>query len=195
MHENAGATVLAYPEESHEMIPARVELGVGPGDYTIQMVKENLGPVWAYDMFNGTFPASTLWDNEDTRLINAIAPQCNQGVKMGLEALGVTCVEGEFPATFWKSRPESVSFVRCDMDTYVTTIAALELFHRIMVPGGYFLIHDYAHGGLAGVGRAVAEFMEGPIGRHYEKSDNGDGQHLKIQKIQRRNDCSLTRLY
>jgi hypothetical protein len=136
--------------------------------------------VWAYDMFNGTFPTDTLWDSEDGRLISAIAPQCNGNVLAELSALGVTCVQGLFPMSFWFGHPKSVSFVHVDMDTYVTTISALELFHHLMIPGGYFLIHDYAHSGLGGVGRALAEFKASALGAHYDYRVEGD--HMRLDR-------------
>lgn len=164
------------------MIPilARVELGVGAGDYAARMAADKGGPVWAYDLFNGTFPEHTCWDNEDMMLISAISSQCDKTALDRLTTLGVICVVGEFPGTFWKNRPESVSFVRIDMDTYVTTISALELFHPRMIPGGHFLVHDYAHGGLSGVGRAIKEFMASPTGQEYTQEIDSD--HMRITK-------------
>ena len=165
-----------------EVKPALVELGVGYGLFTKELVDRDEGPVWAYDLFNGSFPVDTCWDNEDMRLVNAIGPQCNSTVMEDLESRGVICVPGVFPLTFWKKRPQSVSFVRIDMDTYVTTIAALELFHRLMVPGGYFVIHDYAHGGLSGVGRALAEFKAGEYASMYDFIGDDGNQHYKIAR-------------
>ncbi len=162
------------------MKPARVELGVGDGDSVAGLLAFDGGPVWAYDTFDSSFPVHTCWDDEDTRLCQDIGGVCNQLVLARLVAMGITCVVGEFPASFWRSHPESVSMVRVDMDTYVATIAALELFHPLMVPGGHFLVHDHNNGRLLGVRRAIKQFLDSPTGQLY-RSEEVNG-HMRITR-------------
>lgn len=148
------------------MIPCRVELGAGDGKNAERMIAEPGGTVWVYDTFYG-FPLDTLWDGESRGACEGIGSGY-PGVKDRLEYLGAVCVDGRFPESFWKSHPVSVSSVHIDMDTYITTISALELFDRVMIPGGAFNIHDWDNGGLPGVKRAVDEFLAGPFGTRYE---------------------------
>ena len=167
-------------ERRESEAPAKVELGVGGGGYCKDLAAGSGGPVWAYDTFDSRFPLHTATDGENVDILGEIALPCHGGIKKELEALGVICVVGEFPATFYVSHPISVSFVHVDMDTYISTLYALLLFHPLMIDGGVFMIHDYDNHGLPGVKRAADEFEAGPFGAQYEYSE--EAGHHKMRK-------------
>lgn len=137
--------------------------------------------MWAYDTFDGEFPFSTVGVGEEPDNFRMGGQYSTQSVMRVLESVGVTCVEGIFPDTFHKKHPTAVSFVHVDMDTYMSTISALELFHPIMVEGGIFKVHDYDNWGMPGVKRAVDEFQARPLGNLYEFSD--EAGHRKVRKL------------
>ena len=144
------------------------------------MVSEDRGPVWAYDTFDGKFPLFTASDGENQEILSIIGQPCTPDVRLELESLGVTCVVGVFPATFFTSAPREVSFVHVDIDTYIATQAALELFHPRMIYSGVFLVHDYDNWGLPGVKRAVDGFVASPWGREYD-CGMSDG-HFRLRR-------------
>ena len=164
---------------------AHVELGAGDGKFALSMLHSGR-PVWVYDTFNG-FPLHTLQDNEPKHLCIRIGQVCDKTVKETLESSGVHCVEGLFPYTFHLDHPESVELVHVDMDTYSTTISALQLFDKLMVPGGTFLIHDYNNDTLSGVKRAVDEFMQSKAAAEYDRQP-----HPNCFRLVKRNPASPT---
>lgn len=66
--------------------------------------------------------------------------------------------QGYFPDTA-KGLDKKFCFVRIDMDLYVPTKAALEIFEPLMVRGGVMLVHDYFGSQYPGIKKAVKEFM------------------------------------
>ena len=136
--------------------------------------------VWAYDTFDGEFPLHTVGEGEDPDNYRLYGQFSSSIVRSSLEEIGVTCVIGVFPATFFTASPREVSFVHVDMDTYMATQAALELFHPRMIYSGVFLVHDYDNWGMPGVKRAVDEFVASPMGKEYG-CDMSDG-HFRLRR-------------
>jgi hypothetical protein len=165
--------------EGEPAIPAAVELGVGNGDYCRSLVNTGNRNVWAYDTFDGAFPLETVGEGENRDAFSWGGQSSNSTVRASLESVGVTCVTGIFPETFPENHPTSVSFVHVDMDTYMSTEAALRLFHPLMEEGGVFLIHDYNNGGMPGVRRAVDEFKEAHSYEYEFNPNVGDHYHMR----------------
>lgn len=150
------------------------------------MVGEGAGPVWAYDTFDGVFPLLTVGEGENPSTYEVGGQSSPPSVKDQLEQLGVTCVKGVFPCTFFVNRPKSVSFVHVDMDTYMATKAALELFHPLMTYYGVFLIHDYDNESMGGVKKAVDEFAATDAGRMYDHDSFVSLRHTNLYQMRKR---------
>jgi len=155
---------------------------VGNGNYVRHLLEISRNPVWAYDTFDGAFPIDTVGELENRDVFVTGGQSSHYGVKISLEASGVVCVEGVFPDTFQDNHPDSVAFVHVDMDTYLATKAALELFHPLMVEDGVFMVHDYNNQSMNGVKQAVDEFCNGPYGNFYTKTIDYE-DHYRLVKI------------
>ena len=66
--------------------------------------------------------------------------------------------QGYFPDTA-ENLDKKFCFVRIDMDLYMPTKAALEIFEPLMVKGGIILVHDYFGNQYPGIKKTVKEFM------------------------------------
>lgn len=67
--------------------------------------------------------------------------------------------KGLFPDTA-KGLDERFCFVRIDLDLYVPTEAALEVFSPLMVRGGIILVHDYFGSQYPSIRKVVRKFMK-----------------------------------
>lgn len=83
-------------------------------------------------------------------------------VQLVMEMMGtpdkVEIHKGYFPDTAM-GLDEKFCFVRIDLDLYVPTEAALEVFRPLMERGGVILVHDYFGNQYPGIKKVVREFM------------------------------------
>lgn len=90
--------------------------------------------------------------------------------------------KGYFPETA-AGLEERFCLVSLDMDLYVPMLAGLRYFWDRMEVGGCILLHDYFHGYLPGVQKAVEEF-ERERGIEIMKSPIGDTCSIVLYKIE-----------
>lgn len=98
-------------------------------------------------------------------------------VEFVLENIGyrANCIirKGWFPETTTGLENEKFAFVHLDTDLYKPILAGLKFFWPRMNAGGYIMVHDGRHEGLAGVRDAVIEFSkENKVG-YCISNDNG----------------------
>ncbi|MBN2578423.1 MAG: class I SAM-dependent methyltransferase [Pirellulales bacterium] len=65
--------------------------------------------------------------------------------------------QGLFPDSAQDLEKKTYSFVHLDVDLYESTLAGLEYFYPLLIPGGVILSHDYSL--LVGVRKAFDEFL------------------------------------
>lgn len=68
--------------------------------------------------------------------------------------------QGIFPDSAEKVSISHVAFLHLDVDTYVTTLAALTFFWKKISISGIVMIHDYNSQGCPGVKQAVEQFQK-----------------------------------
>lgn len=85
--------------------------------------------------------------------------------------------KGYFPDTA-KGLNIQFCFVRIDLDLYVPTEAALDIFVPLMVPGGVILVHDYFGNQYPGIKKVVKKFVGQYPGLH--KVPIGDAMSIAI---------------
>lgn len=113
------------------------------------------------DVAEGQFNDTSI----DIVMENMVYPEC------------VVIHKGIFPDTA-KGLDEKFCLVRIDLDLYIPTEAALEIFSPLMVEGGVILVHDYFGVQYPSIKKVVREFMaEHP---KLYKMPIGDGMTIAI---------------
>lgn len=97
-----------------------------------------------------------------------------------MNAENVIIKKGFFPDTAMDI-DDDFCFVNLDMDLYMPTLNGLQFFWNRMVRGGCILVHDYFHGQLPGVKRAIDDF-EKKMEIVIPKTPIGDGCSIAIIK-------------
>lgn len=111
-----------------------------------------------FDTFEG-IPRKCITEEDNRRVKEGIFSAELQNVKKYLrEYPNVFFYVGVFPETAKHLENIVFSFVHLDVDTYKTTVDALDYFYPKMNIGGIFISHDYMT--LEGVRKAFVEFFE-----------------------------------
>jgi Macrocin-O-methyltransferase (TylF) len=141
------------------------ELGVYKGNTAVLLAsfaRTQQRTVYLFDTFEG-FPKA------DIHGIDALRPTLFEDtsierVKSLVGVEGTEYVVGYFPeSTAAISSNLSFCLVHVDCDLYAPMKSALEYFYPRLVPGGFFVLHDYSSLHWDGVEKAIDEFWDGKL--------------------------------
>ena len=141
------------------------EVGVYRGDFAA-LINEAFPtrPLHLFDTFTG-FSAKDVLVEQQYSLSHARAGDFSSTdpeivtLKMPYPE-NIVLHKGYFPDTFLPCENTTFAFVSLDVDLYVPTKAALELFWPYMSRGGCLMVHDYNSMQYTGAKKAVREFCE-----------------------------------
>ena len=113
---------------------------------------------WAFDSFQGisspAAPDGTFWRVGDLRVGSQVA-------RAVLKDFDARVLEGWIPAVFAEAQIERLVFAHIDVDLYEPTLASMEFFYPLVVPGGVVVCDDYGSAITPGATRAVDDYMAG----------------------------------
>jgi O-methyltransferase len=115
--------------------------------------------IYCFDTFAGLPPWTAEdnpdWTEEHRKHYIADEADCRNYLK---DFDNISIHKGLFPATFTADMVQPYAFVHLDVDNYVPTRDALEVYWPLLSKGGIILIDDYLRIETPGVWQAVEEF-------------------------------------
>ncbi len=162
-------TVYALAKAYHQLPGEMAEVGVYQGA-SAKLICEAKGdkPLHLFDTFEGLPKASEHDGAVHSEKQYACSLESVSSYLQGYD--NVHFYKGRFPEGVGPLENARFSFVHFDVDLYESTLACLEFFYPRMIMGGVMLSHDYSM--LAGVRKAVDEFLDGKLERPIELSSN-----------------------
>jgi ADP-heptose:LPS heptosyltransferase len=156
------ALALIFDQIMKEQIQGDLaELGVYKGNTAYMLAdfaRRTGATAYLLDTFEG-FSAEDLQGIDANKRFE-FADTSLDGVKALVGSAGVHYVKGYFPGTATQIPGDArFALVHIDCDLYAPFVAALEFFYPRLMPGGFFIMHDYASLHWDGAERAVDEFF------------------------------------
>lgn len=169
-----------------------VEVGVAQGGSAkiISNYKSKTKKMYLFDTFEGLMDCSEK--DAEGYLINGIMSYPEQGIlDLFKDDDSVKVVKGYFPESAYDTLANSeISLLHLDVDTYRSTLGALEYCYDKISPGGVIICHDYLNNAnTKGVQYAVNEFFVDKkefvcIGKNSSKTEKrGAISHCIIVKL------------
>ena len=113
---------------------------------------------WAFDSFEGlstpTEQDGAYWHASD---LTAAEDQARRV----LEPYGAKVLKGWIPEVFERADIDALAFAHLDVDLYEPTLASMEFFYPLLVPGGVIVCDDYGFDTCPGATEAVDGYMSG----------------------------------
>lgn len=137
------------------------EFGVYTGRTLLAMIEQSGRSAYAFDSFEGLPAPDYMVDKQTTPFKKGFLACDEESVKQRIEDAGytVTTVPGYFENLTPDQIPSRIAFAHLDGDFYSSIKASLELVYPNLSPGAVVVIDDYGWEELAGVQKAVDEFL------------------------------------
>jgi O-methyltransferase len=111
---------------------------------------------WGFDSFDGLSTPNTLDGKYWYRGDLAIGPDA---ARDALRYFDARVLQGWIPDVFQRAAIDRLVFAHIDVDLYEPTLASMEYFYPLLIPGGIIVCDDYGFSTCPGAKRAIDEYM------------------------------------